>query len=56
MSIDQKNGMKFSNLKTLFLISLKIEKSDKKTWCCVFDLVKTTYIMKHCQRHNGPEG
>ena len=30
MSIDQKNGMKISNFKTLFLISLKIEKSDKK--------------------------
>ena len=55
MSIDQKNGMKFSNLKTLYLISLKIEKSDKKRGV-VFDLVKTTYIMKHCQRHNGPEG
>ena len=40
MSIDHKNGMKISNLKTLFLISLKIEKSDKKRGVVYLILLK----------------
>ena len=35
MSKYQKNEMKISNLKTLFLISLKIEKNDKNVVLCI---------------------